>query len=87
MGGGVRLFAFPLAVDAEQRIGELDAVIGPDDDVAGGIELPAVELVGRDGQLAVFLCAHDAACDRMLARGKAALAVARVAVCIVRIAA
>ncbi len=56
VGGGLfRLGpgALPLAVDAEQRVAEPDAVVGFNDDVVGCVELLAFEAFGQDRDLAV----------------------------------
>jgi hypothetical protein len=58
---------FPFAVDAEQRVGEPDAVVGLDDDVVRRVQALALEAVGQHGDLAVLLGARDAPGDRVLA--------------------
>ena len=90
VGGGLLglfLLAFPLAVDAEQRIGEPDRVVGLDHDVVRRVQPLALELVGQHRDLAVLLGAGDAAGDRMLAGDEPALTVARVAVGVVGVGA
>ena len=44
---GLRARAFPLAVDAEQRVGEPDAVVGLDDDVVRRVQALALEAARR----------------------------------------
>src|SRR5439155_12990505 len=84
---GLFLLAFPLAVDAEQRIGEPDRIVGLDHDVVRRVQPLALELVGQHRDLAVLLGAGDAAGDRVLAGDEAALAVARVAVGVIGVGA
>ena len=84
---GLRARAFPFAVDAEHRVGEPDAVVGLDDDVVRRVQPLALEAVGQHRDLAVLLGPRHAARDRMLAGDEAALAVARVAVGVVRLGA
>ena len=80
---GLGAAAFPFAVDAEQRIGEPDGVVGLHDDVVGRVETPAFETVDQNRYVAVVLGAGDTARVRVLAGDESALAVTRVAVGVV----
>src|SRR5438034_2026495 len=51
---GLFLLAFPLAVDAEQGIGEPDGVVGLDHNIIGRVQPLALELVGQHRDLAVL---------------------------------
>src|SRR5207253_6797160 len=78
VGGGLLglfLLAFPLAIDAEQRIGEPDRVVGFHHNVVRRVQPLALELVGQHRDLAVLLGAGDAARHRVFAGDEAALAV------------
>ena len=77
---GRRLETFPVAEDAEWRIGEPDRVVRLHHDVVRRIETLALETVGEHGDLAVLLGARDAARHRVLAGDEASLPVAGVAV-------
>ena len=57
------LVAFPIAQDAEQRIGKPDALVGFDYNVVRRIQPFALEPVGEDRDLAVLLRTCDAARD------------------------
>src|SRR5260221_3552403 len=84
-GAELALALAPLvgAEDAVGRIGEPDAAIRLDDDIVGRVEPLAAVVVGEHGDAAVRLGAGDAA-RAVLAGDEAALAVARIAVAVVR---
>src|SRR5260221_7511646 len=78
-----RLVAFVMAEDAEGRIGEPDRIVRFDDDVVRRVEWLAVEAVEDDGDAAVIFGARHPP-RIVLAGDETALAVARVAVGVVR---
>ena len=75
--------AFIVAENAERRIGEPDRVVGLHYHVVRRVERFAVELVDQHGDVAVVFGASDAA-TIMLAGDQPTLAVARIAICVVR---
>ena len=75
--------AFPVAGDAERRVGEPDAAVARADDVVGRVQALALVAVGQHGDAAVVFGARDAP-RQVLAGQQPALAVARVAVGVVR---
>ena len=72
--------AFPLAVDAEQRVGEPDGVVGLNHDVVGRIELLALIAVGQHRQAPALFGAHHTAGDGVLAGDEAPLPVTHIAI-------
>ncbi len=63
----------------ERRVGEVDGAVGADDEVVGGGEVFALEVVGEDGDGAVFFGAGDAL-GGLFAGDEAALRIAGVSV-------
>jgi len=75
--------AFIVAQDAVSRIGKPDAAVGVYGQIVRSIEQLALEVVGQHGDGSVVFGARDPACI-VLAGNETALAIARVAVAVIR---